>query len=232
MRPITDFLRTGLWKGQRAFVIGSGPSLKGFDYRNLDGELTIACNEAYRHLRATINLCQDVRLFAGPKEGAPEVTPLRERKDWYQNGSWAVYFKGHPDREEMLGNDFILEAKSCHTVANPFAWGSKLEEGLTYGANVGLAALSLADCLGASPIYLLGFDCGFGPRGEVHDHGHYPDNWKLPTLSQQEVFARWIKEFSKHASSVKGKVIVAGPSALSCFKRISHHELIEELMIK
>ena len=228
MRPLTDFFTTGQWKGKRAIVVGSGPSLKTFDRRNLDGELTIACNEEYRNFRATINLAQDVRLFCG--DGS--VVGLRDRKDWYQNGSWPVYFKGHPDREDVLANDFILQAKTCHTQEKPFSWGNTIEGGLTYGANVGLAALSLADALGASPIYLLGFDCGFGPRGETHSHGHYPAAWALPTLSQQEVFARWVKEFSRHAPSVGGQVVVAGPSALNCFKKISHGQLVEELMLK
>jgi len=230
VRPVTDVLRTGQWRGKRAFVIGSGPSLKGFDRGHLDGELTIACNEEYRNLRATINLVQDVRLFAGAEDGTPEVTPLKDRKDWYQNGSWPVYFKGHPDREDIDANDFIFQAHSCHKQDALFKWGESLEGGLTYGANVGLAALSLADVLGASPIYLLGFDCGFGPKRETHCHARYPANWALPEKSQQEVYARWVKEFTQHAPAVKGKVIVCGPSALQCFKKISHGELLEELL--
>jgi hypothetical protein len=228
VRPVTDVLKTGEWAGKRAFVIGSGPSLKNFDRSHLAGELTIACNEEYRLLRATINLVQDVRLFATPSD--PGVVPLRDREDWYRGGAWPVYFKGHPDREDVDANDFIFQAKSCHTQDQLFRWGTSLEAGLTYGANVGLAALSLADVLGASPIYLLGFDCGFGPKRETHCHSHYPENWALPEKSQQEVFARWVDEFTRHAPSVRGKVVVCGPSALDCFKRISHGELIEELL--
>lgn len=230
MRKVTEVLKTGQWRGSRAFVVGSGPSLKGFDRGHLAAEWTIACNEEYRNLRATINFVQDVRLFAGPTEGAPELVPLKDRKDWYQGGSWPVYFKGHPDREDVDANDFIFQAGSCHSQATPFAWGSTLEGGLTYGANVGLAALSLADSLGASPIFLLGFDCGFGPKRETHCHNHYPGNWALPEKSQQEVYARWVKEFTHHAPAIKGKVIVCGPSALNCFKKISLSELVEELL--
>lgn len=178
--------------------------------------------------RPTISLVSDERLFKG--DGSPGITPLKDRKEWYKNGSWPVYFKGHPDRENVDANDHILQAESCHSQATPFAWASSLEAGLTYGSCVGITALSLADVLGASPIYLLGFDCGFGPRGETHHHKHYPPSWVLPTLSQQEVFHRWVKEFTKHAPSVKGKVIVCGPSALNCFKKISHSEMMEELM--
>lgn len=225
MRPITDAFKTGEWKGKRAFVVGSGPSLKNFDREHLRKELTIGCNMEYVW-RPTISLVQDVRLFRG--DGS--LVGLKDRPDWYQSGSWPVYFKGHRDQEKIDANDFIYQAESCHTSDDPFSWGRTLEGGLTYGANVGLAALSLADVLGASPIYLLGFDCGFGPRRETHCHDSYPQNWQLPEASQQEVFARWIKEFDKHSKSVRGKVVVCGPSALSSFKKISHPELMEELL--
>lgn len=225
MRPITDILKTGQWKGYPAFVIGSGPSLKGFDYGVLHSQLTIACNESYRKLAATINLVQDVRLFSG--DGS--VVGLKDRKDWIESNALPVYFRGHPDREQIDANDKIFQVESCHSQENPFSWGSTLEGGLTYGANVGLAAISLGDALGASPLYLLGFDCGFGPKRETHCHQHYPSTWDLNAASQAEVFQRWIKEFTKHSSSVKGQVIVVGPSALTCFKKMSFSEFHEVL---
>jgi hypothetical protein len=45
VRPLTEALKDGAWAERRAFVVGSGPSLRGFDYSLLDGENWIACNE-------------------------------------------------------------------------------------------------------------------------------------------------------------------------------------------
>lgn len=225
MRPLTDALRTGQWTGRAAFVVGSGPSLIGFDREHLKGRQTIGCNMEYTW-GPSIAIVQDVRLFKG--DGS--LKGLKDREDWRGGRSLPVYFKGHPDREDIDAENRIYQARSCHSQEAPFTWGTSVEGGLTYGANVGIAALSLADILGASPIYLLGFDCGFGPRRETHSHLHYPKNWTLPEASQQEVYARWVKEFARHAPSIKGKVIVCGPSALNCFPKISLLQLIEELM--
>ncbi len=224
MRRVTEVLKTGQWKGYPAFVVGSGPSLKGFNRARLASKLTIGCNEEYRW-GPTISLVQDERLFRG--DGS--VKGLKDRKDWYDGPSLPIYFKGHPDRAAVEANDKILQAESCHREGRLFSWGESLEDGLTYGANVGLAALSLADVLGASPIYLLGFDCGFGPRGETHCHNHYPKNWTLESASLVDVYKRWVTEFSKHAPSVKGQVVVVGPSALNCFRKITQSELFEVL---
>ena len=44
---LKDSLPTGSWKGQRCFIIGGGPSLKGFDFKQLKGEKIIAINKAF-----------------------------------------------------------------------------------------------------------------------------------------------------------------------------------------
>ena len=45
MRPLTDVLKTGGWSGSKAFVVGGGQSLKGFDLKHLTNHLAIATNE-------------------------------------------------------------------------------------------------------------------------------------------------------------------------------------------
>ena len=37
----------GSWAGRRCFIIGGGPSLKGFDFERLRGERVIAINKAF-----------------------------------------------------------------------------------------------------------------------------------------------------------------------------------------
>lgn len=218
MRPLTDALKTGMWAGRRAFVVGSGPSLHGFDFGWLKDELTIGCNEEYKW-GPTIALVQDVRAFKG--DGSRKG--YRDMPEWYARpGTLPVYFKAHPDRENLEAPDEVFEAKSCHTRERPFGWGETIEGGLTYGGNCGLAALSLACALHADPIYLLGLDFRCGPVGETHHHDGYPEHWRLAMKELHEVFARDIKEFEGHAHNVKGQVFNLNPeSALECFPKVS-----------
>ena len=39
-QSLQRLLEDGAWAGRRCFIVGGGPSLKGFDFRRLKGELT------------------------------------------------------------------------------------------------------------------------------------------------------------------------------------------------
>lgn len=213
MRPLAAALKDGAWSGRRAFVVGSGPSLAGFDRSLLDGENWIACNEEYRYGKPTIALVQDVRLFhqGDPVHG---LVPLRSRPDWAGGGRHVpVYFKGHPDREDIEAPDTVFQATSAHSKEAPFRWGKTLAEGLYYGANVGMSAINLADILGADPIYLLGFDARFEDE-RAHHHEHYPEGWALDAPNAREsVYRRWHREFRKIAQVVRARVVNLNPDS-------------------
>lgn len=217
MRPITDALKDGAWLGRRAFVVGSGPSMAGFDYSLLDSEKWVACNEEYKHGLPTIALVQDLRLFA---QGGPGVTALRDRADWTGGRHLSVYSKGHPDREEVEAADSVFQVKTAHSYKDPFRWGKTLEEGLYYGANVGMAGISLADILGADPIFLLGFDAKVDePR--AHHHRDYPQGWALEDPeSRAHVYRRWHATFREIAKMVRARVINLNPeSGIDAFEK-------------
>jgi hypothetical protein len=218
MRPLTGVLKDGEWDGQRAFVVGSGPSMKGFDYSLLDGERWIACNEEYKQGKPSVALVQDVRLFA---QGGPGLTPLRDRADWTRGAHLPVYFKGHPDREEQTAPDSVFQVKSAHSHLEPFRWGKSLEEGLYYGANVGMAAINLADILGANPIYLLGFDARVDDE-RAHHHRDYPDGWSLAdSESRAHVYRLWHAKFREIAQMVRARVINLNPeSGIDAFEKV------------
>ena len=44
---VTYKLREGQWTGHPCFIIGGGPSLKGFDFNLLEGRKTIGINRAF-----------------------------------------------------------------------------------------------------------------------------------------------------------------------------------------
>ena len=51
-RLFPNTLEDDTWKGRRCFIIGGGPSLRGFDFSSLKGELVIGVNRLTRGLTA------------------------------------------------------------------------------------------------------------------------------------------------------------------------------------
>ena len=49
-----------MWKGRRCFVVGGGPSLQGFDFNVLKGELVIALNAGFI-INPTLSFIFDLR---------------------------------------------------------------------------------------------------------------------------------------------------------------------------
>jgi hypothetical protein len=200
-------------------VVGSGPSLKNFDRRLLKDELTIGCNMEYKW-GPTISIAQDERVMQG--DGAPGFVPLGMNPEWY-NQPYPVYFHGHPEKEIPIANPRVLFAKSDHTHLQPFKWGTSLATGLYYGANCGMAALNLAEILGANPIYLLGFDAVASDSRE-HWHDAYPTEWMIREQQAKEMlYAKWIAEFRRIAKMLKPetRVVNLNPdSAIDAFPRV------------
>lgn len=219
VRKLTEALRDGEWRGRRAFVVGSGPSMAGFDRSLLDSEKWIACNEEYKHGKPAVALVQDVRLFA---QGAPGLVPMRLRPDWTGGPHLPVYFKGHPDLPMPEVPDEVYLANTAHSQHAPFRWGKTLEEGLYYGANVGMAALNLADILGADPIYLLGFDARVDDE-RTHHHRDYPPGWTLDDReSRAFVYRKWHEQFREISQVVRARVVNLNPSSgIDAFHRHS-----------
>lgn len=210
-------LKDSAWSGRRAFVVGSGPSLSGFDYSLLKNELWIGLNEEYKHA-PTIALVQDPRLFNG--DGSSKITPYSKDPAWTGGPHIPVYFKGHPDREDYSAPDTVFQVRSAHDQHRPFRWGQTLEEGLFYGANVGMAGINLAEILGANPIYLLGFDARIDDP-KTHHHDSYPPGWTLERLvDRNAVYSRWHKSFRKIATMVRSRIVNLNPdSGIDAFEK-------------
>ncbi len=98
-----------------------------------------------------------------------------------------------------------------------------MREGIGHGDNSGYAALNLAVCLGANPIYLLGFDCKH-TNGKSHWHaGH--------VMGQEEWRAeKWVKYFDIAAEKLapsKFRVVNLNPnSAIECFEKMPQGRIL------
>ena len=150
------------WTNRRAFVVGGGPSLIGFDWETLRNERVIAVNRACETVPwADVLFSMDTRFFNWFLENVKDF----EGQIVHHRGSEAQV------PSELI--DRVIEVD----VAGERVITEDLMEGLGSGANSGYGAMNLALALGASPVYLLGFD--LNPTQEYKQqwwHDGYPMN--------------------------------------------------------
>jgi len=136
----------------RCFVVGTGPSLEGFDFSLLDGEETIAINHAVRFFEPTYVYWSDPKL-------PDELTEAILNSD---------AFRYSVDRKTTIPNTVVLARNGGPS--------NSFDDGLFYNQNSGTAAFNLAVLLGYDPIYLLGMDMG---SDNVRTH-FYPNDYWVP----------------------------------------------------
>ena len=131
-----------MFEGKRIFIIGSGPSLKGFDFNVLKDEITIAVNHTLEYYHdAKIHLFGDPRIF-------------QYTKHIYDSGYKGLVFASfHADIGDYAEKEnFYVFAKNWNRVT------TRIEDGLYSNFNSGMEAVNLALIMGAKEIYLLGID--------------------------------------------------------------------------
>jgi SAM-dependent methyltransferase len=204
-----DVLPSGSWKGRRCFILGGGQSLKGFDFSQLKGELVIACNRAFESCpNAAVMIAQDARLW-GWYEGGDLGMEAREKFRAFKGFKSWVNCQAFPYPEDL----YIIDT----THVRDFNWDKyNYSGGIPWCTNTGLDALCLAVCLGANPIYLLGFDC-YGKDGKTANfHEGYPDH--NDEIIYKENMVPNFNDFSPYINAVT-KVINLNPkSEIKCFE--------------
>lgn len=197
-------IRDGAWAGRRCFIIGGGPSFQSFDYKLLKDELTIGINMAFV-FNPTLNLIYDMRLME-----KLTVDPV-----WaaYKGGKLWLNSESTNDRGRFEGVRELYE--SLHHGTGQPVWSESLAKGLYRGNNAGVAALNLADILGADPICLMGYDFKGKLGQSLNWHSHYPPEWK----HEEAVYQTYVECFNTIKSCVKRRVVNLNPdSALRCFE--------------
>ena len=157
------------WKHRRCFIIGGGPSLKGFDFSRLKGELTIGINKAFEYFPdATINYAMDSDFYNKLEKGVYDRTP--DERLW---DKWML-FKG--TRVFLTPMEIKEFGKEVHLVRRniELMFTRELNDGIYGGCNSGFGAIMLAATLGAAQIYLLGYDMKTTDT-QSHWHGGYPN---------------------------------------------------------
>ena len=179
-RMLHQVMPENAWKGQRCFIIGGGTSLEDFDFSQLKNEFTIGVNRAFEKIDCTINFAMDHNLYSWITDG--KLGQITQDK-------FADY-KGFPVWLDGAGYDyprgvFILEKTATHKL------GSSIKDGIGGGTNSGFGAFNLAVCLGANPIYLLGFDMKGKDGKQAWWHNGYPDK------QGDKIYKSFINDFKR-----------------------------------
>lgn len=129
------------FQGKAVFIIGGGPSLKGFNWNVLRSKNTIGCNTAFELGEDVCKYC-----FFG------DIQFLNKNR-------WDLKkYKG-----KLITNFPGLQDSTCewlHTMRRLPSGLSSEPDALAWNSNSGAAAINLALLLGARTVYLLGFDNG------------------------------------------------------------------------
>lgn len=156
-----DLLTAATFTGRPCYVVGGGPSLRGFDFELLRGELTIGTNRVFEFFTPTILVAIDARFYRWVYEGKYGEEALRK----------LAAFKG-PKVGIRISAQHVpgtIEIKSLGA-RGPIV---PIEQGIYHGNNSGYSAVALALALGADPVYVLGIDLRYaGPEGAKVSHFH------------------------------------------------------------
>lgn len=150
---------TPVWKGEDAYIIGGGDSLRQFDWDLLRGMNTIGCNGSYK---LGVDIC-NVTLFGDDiwwtkfgKEGTLKYA--------------GIVVGCSPRLHDKFSDPRLMVMDRKHTP------GLGVDT-LGWHGNTGAMAINLALILGASRVFLLGFDMKLGKDGQAnwHDERYEPN---------------------------------------------------------
>ena len=196
--PIQD----SQWSGQPCFILGGGPSLRGFDYKVLRGKNTIGLNWGFL-ARPSVTLVMDKR----------NLNKIVESDHYRNYDGVTIWASAYADTVFGVGPHGTV----C--VARTTKWSTSLEKGIYPGSfdghNAGQAGLNLAVILGANPIYLLGYDMK-GEGGKTANwHDKYPAEWK----SGEDCYTRYARDIAECVPQFSARVVnLNKESGLKCFE--------------
>ncbi len=210
-RTIGELRRWGLpkaWAGQTCYLVGGGPSLRGFDFDQLRGLHTIAINRSFLDCPYAEVVCfSDGRFW----------------RWWGPDGSEGQSLPDHPGLKITVQSD----RKVSHpTVLNMTGTGRRGLETrrnrLRHGNSTGCAAMNVAWHLGAARIILLGYDGKPAKDGGDNYHGGHPVGYaKAGPVTAYEKMAPYYEPIGLELATRGVEVINASPdSAITCFPKV------------
>lgn len=195
------------WAGQDAFLIGGGPSLKGFDFNLLKGKNTIGSNDAVR-LGAEI-----VRYGIFGDMG------------WWHRNKW--YLEDYPGKVVSVSPSLLRMNLPYLLKMIREKEGIHVGTRLGWNYSTGATAMNLAISLGAQRIFLLGYDL-MSRAGQTHWHNY--NKGGVP----EESYARFLRGFYIVKQSMPQDIEVfnvTNGSRLTAFPCMSFEDFYEILKV-
>ena len=158
---VQDRFEEGAWKGRPGFLIGGGPSAAEVPFQRLSGERVVAVNRAHECGVADVVVTGELRWL----RNFSRVEEINRRIPLVY--AYCADVKKNR-RMRINRNVYVIP---CVDADGPL-WGTSFEEGVARGCS-GIRALNFLALLGASPIYLIGFDFTFS-WSQSHWHAGYP----------------------------------------------------------
>ena len=225
-------------RGQRAFIIGNGPSLRQTDLTKLRGEYTFGMNRIYilfPELGFTTTYFLSINdLVIEQCAGEIMALPMPKFLTWRSHR----FFKSHqPSAISHQPSSFIPPTFLYTTYTGP-KFARNVAGRLWEGATVTYVALQLAFHMGFEQVILIGVDHSFVSKGEANktitsqgdDPNHFAPNyfgkgfrWQLPDLDTSERAYR----MAKAAYEADGRQVLDATlgGKLTVFKKVNYLSL-------
>ncbi len=216
-----------LYRRERCFIIGNGPSLRDMDLSPLKKEITFGLNRIYLLFPkigfATTHLIATNRFVIEQFSSELTVVPSQKFINWY-------YRKSVPNKEDII---FIRPGMKPSFSKNP------IFKSIWDGATVTYVAMQLAYFMGFRKVILIGVDHSFQSHGNAHQLvtsiGDDPDHfdpqyfgkgvrWQLPDLATSEHAYRLAKQYFEADRREILDATIGGN--LSIFKKVKYQEII------
>lgn len=180
INEVTNFLER---KSDRVFIVGGGPSLKGFDLSFLDNEDVICVNKAIDLVKnPRYFITMDFSFFGKIGSTIRSVVSkaqsshfiINKQHSYIQNVGGVYTDVRHNLRYEGL--QYFSSVISSYKETNEISgFGQNMTE-FCHGDNSGYCAVQFAVIAGYKEIYLLGFDLDEPTnKHQTHFHSAYPD---------------------------------------------------------
>jgi len=206
---------------KKCFLLGGGPSLKGFDFNQIKDHFTIGVNKAFISFPTDITYMMDAKLY----RYLSVLSPKDEKHRLIQK-EWSEY-KGHKvllssaKRKKWKPEIEIVAGRKDKVLSLDVA------QGIYGGSNSGFGAMMLAISLGFTEIYLLGYDFEC-TNNETHWHEGYTGQSLEVQKQKVEKFKAVFVQFSSIIKEEGISVYNLNPnSTLHCFPKISLEEALK-----
>ena len=201
-QSLFSLIPRGAWKGHRCFIIGGGPTVLTHNLDRLAGELTIGVNRAYDVYYPSILCALDPQFYEWAEDGVFGIFSEMRYRSYPGTKAWA-----------QVRKDTSINASGIYNIENT---DCRIN-------NSGQSAINLAIELGASPIYLIGFDLKGSPTN-FHDG--------YPTGASSNVYEGYVKSIEssvpERAKEYGVEIInLSTDSALTAFTFADFDEVLD-----